>query len=351
MSSLLSIYSIILLLAFSSALSFPPRYPYLTIPFVPKSTTKLPSGLSSVLRTYAKYHVPPPPSLLLAASAGPGNAPVTPEQYDTDYLVPVAIGSPSQTYNLVLDTGSSLLEINSKTSKTVPSTVSIGATAVTNQPVLYTPISGQFTPPNPAGSLGLAPVAGTFFSNAVAQGLSPALFTLNLKKGAVGTLSFGAIDASAYTGSIAHVSVNTANGFWEFTASGYAIGSTAFVTLAIDSVVDSGTTLLYLPAAVVTAYYRQVSGAANSATYGGYVFACSTTLPSFTLGIGSYRAVVPGSFINYAPVDDTGTTCFGGIQPNTGIGFSILGDIFLKSQFVIFQGPVNPTIGFATKPL
>jgi len=119
------------------------------------------------------------------------------------------------------------------------------------------------------------------------------------------------------------------------------------VSSSIDAIADTGTTLLYLPAAAVKAYYAKVSGASNSAAAGGYIFPCSATLPSITLGIGSYKAVVPGSYINYAPY--SGSSCFGGIQSNTGIGFSIYGDIFLKSQFVVFNGNV-PELGFAAKP-
>lgn len=142
----------------------------------------------------------------------------------------------------------------------------------------------------------------TFFSNAEATLDSP-LFTADLKKGAPGSYDFGFIDSSKYTGSITYVSVNSANGFWEFTGTGYAIGSSGtFQSTSIDAIADTGTTLLLLPQSVVTAYYAQVSGAKYDSSQGGYTFSCSATLPSLTLGVGSYKAVVPGSYINYAPV-------------------------------------------------
>jgi aspergillopepsin I len=51
--------------------------------------------------------------------------------------------------------------------------------------------------------------------------------------------------------------------------------------------------------------------------------------------------------MNYAPTDNTSVSCFGGIQSNSGVGFSIFGDIFLKSQYVVFdQTQGTPRIGF-----
>jgi hypothetical protein len=140
----------------------------------------------------------------------------------------------------------------------------------------------------------------TFFSNAIPTLASP-LFTANLKKGAPGNYNFGYINTAEYTGSITYVPVNTANGFWEFTGKGYAIGSGAFVASSIDGIADTGTTLLYLPTTIVSAYYAKVPGAQYVSSQGGYTYPCSAVLPSITLGIGSYKAVVPGSYINYAP--------------------------------------------------
>jgi len=83
-----------------------------------------------------------------------------------------------------------------------------------------------------------------------------------------------------------------------------------------------------------------------------YIFPCTATLPDITLAIEGYNAVVPGSYINYAPVSEGSSSCFGGIQSNTGVGQSIFGDIFLKAQFVVFSDAASgPQLGFAAKPL
>lgn len=188
----------------------------------------------------------------------------------------------------------------------------------------------------------------TFFDNAKASLPSPILVA-NLKYHAAGQYDFGYLDSTQYTGSITYANVNTGNGFWEFTSSGYAVGSGAFTSSSIDAIADTGTTLIYAPNAVVKAYYSKVSGSQNSGTYGGYVFPCSATLPNLVLGVGSYHSVVPGKYLNYAPVEDGSSTCYGGLQSNTGIGFSIFGDVWLKSQYVVFDKSATPRLGVAAK--
>jgi len=163
-----------------------------------------------------------------------------------------------------------------------------------------------------------------------------------------GTYDFGFIDSSKYTGSLTYASVTTRQGFWEFSLSGYAVGSGSFKSSSIDGIADTGTTLLYLPSSVVSAYYAQVSGAKNDLNAGGYTFPCSASLPAFTFGVGSARIVVPSEYINYAPY--TGSTCFGGIQSSSGIGINIFGDVALKSAYVVFDS-TGPRIGWASKSL
>lgn len=146
----------------------------------------------------------------------------------------------------------------------------------------------------------------TFFDNAKPT-LSTPLFTADLKKNAPGSYNFGFIDNSKYTGAITYVPVDSSRGFWEFTSSGYSVGSGSFKSVSIDAIADTGTTLLYLPDAVVQDYYGAVPSASYSSSQGGYTYPCGTSLPSISLSIGKYPAVIPGSFINYAPTDDSGS--------------------------------------------
>jgi len=168
-----------------------------------------------------------------------------------------------------------------------------------------TPVSGYPSPRRPHHNsvIPVQPKAQTtFFDTAISEGvLDSNVFTADLKKGAPGTYDFGYIDNSKYTGSITYAAVDTSNGFWEFTGSGYAVGSGSFQQTSIDGIADTGTTLLLLDDSIVQDYYKQVTDASYDNSQGGYTFPCSATLPNFTVGIGSFHAVIPGSYLNYAP--------------------------------------------------
>ncbi|KAK4183802.1 pepsin [Podospora australis] len=319
---------------------------------------------------------------------------------DIAYVTPVTIGTPPQTLSLDLDTGSSDLWVfssltpanqvrgqeiyspsKSSTSKLLSGhtwsitygdgsgsrgtvytdNFTIGGLEVPSQAVQTAQqVSSGFTTEaqidglvglgfstlntvSPSGQL-------TFFDNARSK-LDAPVFTADLKYKATGSYDFGFIDKAKYTGEITYTPVNKNPGYWTFTSTGYGVGSGNFSETPITGIADTGTTLLYLPTAIVTAYYRQVQGATNSRSYGGYVFPCTATLPTFTFGVGNKRFVIPASYINYARISATSTQCFGGIQSSSSIGINIFGDVALKAAFVVFNGAEPPTIGWANKKL
>jgi hypothetical protein len=190
------------------------------------------------------------------------------------------------------------------------------------------------------------------------------VFTADLRHNAVGAYTFGAIDSTKFNGSLSWAAVNTTNGFWQFSSTKFQVGTGAAMTVAGgQAIADTGTTLMLANAAVVNAYYSQVTGAVNNQTVGGVTFPCNAQLPDLQVDVGgNYMAVVRGDDINFAPVDNAGTSkfpsplnschlltivlaCFGGLQAISS-DLQIYGDIMFKSQFVAFNGG-NNTIGMA----
>jgi len=365
------------------------------------------NGPAQFIKTLRKFGKPIPDSLQKAADIGPsdddvsalaenGTAPAVPgDEYDSLYLSPVTLGS--TTVHLDFDTGSadlwafSSLQPSAQLSghdyykadsskqiqgaswrisygdgsgaagKVYADKVTVGAATATSQAVeAATSVSSQFANDiDTDGLLGLAfssintvsPTPQKTWFDTVKSQLSKPLFAVTLKYHAAGTYDFGFLDSSKYTGTITYTNVDSSEGFWQFSFSGYTIGTGSSVSSTINGIADTGTTLLYLPTAVVKAYYAKVSGSSNSNTYGGYVFPCTAALPDFSLTLGGVKQRVPGKYINYAPVETGSSTCYGGIQVNTGIGFSIFGDIFLKSKYVVFENSGStPRLGFADQP-
>ena len=174
---------------------------------------------------------------------------------------------------------------------------------------------------------------------------------MTLKHKAPGSYTFGYIDSSSYTGSLTYVPVDSSQGFWQFQAGGYSVGGNNATTGSVGTAIaDTGTSLLYLPTNVVKAYYSQVQGAQYDQQQAGYVFPCSANLPDFNVAIGGKTFAVGGDLINFAPVTQASQTCFGGIQEDTGIGFSIFGDVFLKAVVAVFDDDgSSPRLGFASQ--
>ncbi len=187
----------------------------------------------------------------------------------------------------------------------------------------------------------------TFFDN-VKGDLALPLFTVTFKHRAPGSIDFGYIDATKYAGLISYTEVDNSSGFWGITVENFTISNGLANSHGFSGMVDTGTSLLILDDKVVTAYYDEVEGSIFDYAEGGHTFTCSTTLPDITFFISGYNAVVPGNLVNLGPIDDSGTRCLGGVQGNDGLGPNVFGDVFLKSQFVVFDSD-GPRMGFASQ--
>lgn len=284
-----------------------------------------PNGALSMYRTYLKFGTPVPDWLETAVQASfarhaqqarrdEGSETTTPiDTYDDAYVTPVSIGTPAQVLNLDFDTGSSDLWVfssltsssevdgqasynpddsstaellsgytwdisygdgSSSSGVVYTDTVSVGGVTVASQAVeAAETVSTSFTSETAIdGLLGLgfdrlntiSPTSqSTFWSNAL-DALDEPVFCANLNHNAAGSYDFGFIN-STFEDDLTYVSVTKLPGYWKFTSSGYGVGDD-FTSTSITAIADTGTTLIYLPAAILSDYYGQVSGGTVSLT-------------------------------------------------------------------------------------
>jgi cathepsin D len=124
-----------------------------------------------------------------------------------------------------------------------------------------------------------------FFQTAVSDGvLSQAAFAFKLADTG-SSLFLGGVDNSLYTGSIEYHDLSSSNGFWQIGGATISIGGTSAVS-GIETVIDSGATLIYGPPSAVKQFYAKVSGAQlYDSENGFYSFPCNS-VPSTTFNWG-----------------------------------------------------------------
>lgn len=162
-----------------------------------------------------------------------------------------------------------------------------------------------------------------------------------------GTVTFGTLDSTQYSGSISYTPVYIPYGssFWGINITSYSVGASAPITLAMGPILDTGSFDSLFPASVTTAYYANVAGAELYS--GQWIFPCSATLPDFHVKVsGGYNVTIHGPFLNLGSVGSN--YCYGGLQPTTGL--PSIGIALYQSLFVVFDYG-EERVGFATKPL
>ncbi|CAI4217356.1 unnamed protein product [Parascedosporium putredinis] len=133
----------------------------------------------------------------------------------------------------------------------------------------------------------------------------------------------------------------------EGSAPGVRVGGgkgTRVTGASFNAVVDTGTTLMFIPAVAASAYWAEVSGARFEPAVDAWIFPCSETprLPDITVEVGPahddddgdgddddpddtndddddddiFKAVVPGRYLDYGEIDSDGILAGGGGSGN-----------------------------------
>ncbi|KAK6846057.1 eukaryotic aspartyl protease [Apiospora arundinis] len=320
------------------------------------------------------------------------------QQNDSMYLCPVEIGTPAQKFMLDFDTGSADLWMFSteqsnvgqhnafdpKKSKTFKKLsdrawkisygdgssasgdcgtdiVTIGGLKVQNQTIeLAKKMSAQFAQGTGDGLLGLAfgkintvtnnegtsDPAATPVENMIAQDDIPkdselftSAFYSDRDQGKESFYTFGFIDQDLVQGQdIYWTKIDNSQGFWQFPSESVSVNGKSTKQSGNLAIADTGTTLALMSDEVCKALYDQIPGATYDEQNQGYVFPLSTSvddLPEFKVDIGGKEFVIQKEDLAFAPADEK--NWYGGVQSRGDMQFDILGDVFLKSVYAIWD--------------
>lgn len=305
---------------------------------------------------------------------------------NAQFYGPIAVGTPEQQFQVVYDTGSSNLWIPAKTcgascllkpryDSSASSTYVANGTIFN---IMYGsgPVTGfesndvvtlgdqkitdqVFAQVTNASGLGLAfdiapwdGIMGLAWPSISVTHATPVFFNLisqqpSMQKvfsialpdasGTDGVMDIGGIDTAHYTGDLVNVSL-TEETYWQSTFASLKIGTDEIISTSTRMVVDSGTSLLVGPTAIVAQIATKIG--ATEIMPGKYTVSCLSVpyLPVVKFNVGGVEWALSGS--DYV-INDEDIECIVGIAgmdlPEPITGMWILGDVFMRKVFTVFD--------------
>ncbi|KAK7424997.1 hypothetical protein QQZ08_008393 [Neonectria magnoliae] len=173
---------------------------------------------------------------------------------------------------------------------------------------------------------------------------------LNDLSSQTGTILFGAVDRAHYEGDLITVPIEKNDGVYSdffIALTGLSFGSTIIDdNIALAVLLDSGTSLTYLPESITDVIFEQVDAVYQEANGVAFVSCSLASEPgNLTFKFSDpAEIVVPISelVIDYLEItgrqlafDDGSEACMFGIAPSSGT--NVLGDSFLRSAYIVFD--------------
>jgi len=173
------------------------------------------------------------------------------------------------------------------------------------------------------------------------------LFTVKLDRGDnAGFYSFGEIDESVTSNPITYTAVDNSQGFWMVPSTSYTLNGTTIERAGNTAILDTGTTLALISDDAVSKIYGAIKGAKFDSTQGGWMYPAGAEVPEVAFAVGDTLYTLNATDFPFGDAEDG--FVFGGVQSRGSNPFDILGDIFLKSVYVVFnQG--ESTVGLAQR--
>jgi hypothetical protein len=174
--------------------------------------------------------------------------------------------------------------------------------------------------------------------NMISQGLiSSPVFGVYLGKasnGGGGEYVFGGYDSSKINGTLTTISIDKSQGYWGITVGAVKVGTTSIAT-SFNGILDTGTTLLLFTDAIAAKVAAQYGATDNGD--GTYTINCNTSgFKPLVFTIGGATFNVP---VNSLIFEQSGSTCYASFGYG-GLPFAILGDVFLKNNYAVFNQQV-----------
>jgi hypothetical protein len=124
-------------------------------------------------------------------------------------------------------------------------------------------------------------------------------------------------------------------GFWEASIDTVSLNGQDLNLNNRTAILDTGTTLLFVPQADAQVIHQAIPGAADGGN-GTFILPCTTTA-SLALTFGGQSFAIDSRDIIFAPVDPNNPTgeCISGITGGQfgGPGQWLVGDVFLKNAY------------------